>query len=102
MNKIHTALLDKNRYSLYIMYRNDYVCLEMPKKDYVLTDHVKQRMKARRISEEELLEVLINPDYTYPGTEGETSNVKTINERRIRVVFKVKRSKKIIITAIVI
>jgi len=73
----------------------------MVEKDHILTTHVKQRMKERGISEEGVIEVLNNPEYSYPGPAGENNYIKTINERKIRVVFESKKNKKIIITAII-
>ncbi len=73
----------------------------MIKKNYILTTHVKQRMKERGISEVEVIEVLNDPEYSYPGPTGENNYIKAINERKIRVVFEFKKNKKIIITAII-
>ncbi len=73
----------------------------MVEKDHILTTHVKQRMKERGISEAEVIEVLNDPEFSYPGSAGESNYIKTINERKIRVVFESKKNKKIIITAII-
>jgi len=72
----------------------------MSKKDYILTNHVKERMKQRGITEEEIEEALTNPEYSYPGARGEKNQVKTINGKKIRVVFKERPGKKIIITVL--
>jgi hypothetical protein len=73
----------------------------MIKKDYILTTHAKQRMKERGVSEKEVFEVLKDPEYSYPGPAGEKNYIKTIGERKIRVVFDSKKNQKIIITAII-
>jgi len=71
--------------------------------DYTLTKHAKQRIKERGISEEEVEEVLKNPDYSIPGPRGEMKVEKRIKRgRRIRVIYKREKKEKIILTAIVL
>jgi len=73
----------------------------MVKKDYILTDHAKQRMEQRNISEEEIEVVLKSPDTTHIGECGEVRKIKTINGRKIKVVFKTESKQRIIITAMI-
>ncbi len=71
--------------------------------DYILSEHLKQRMKERDISEEEVKAVLENPDYSIPGPRGEMKVEKRIRRgRRIRVVYKREKRRKIILTAMVL
>ena len=75
----------------------------MIKKDYILTNHAKLRMKERNISEKELEEALEYPDVSYPGRRGETNVVKEIRKgMKVRVTYVTERKKKIIITAMLI
>ena len=69
-------------------------------KEYILTDHAKQRMKERSISDKDLKDALECPDISYTGKQGEINVVKEIGkEKKIRVVYVLKGKKKIIITA---
>lgn len=72
----------------------------MIKKDYISTNHVKERMKERGVTEEEIEEVLKIPEYSYPGAKGEKNQVKTINGKKIRVVYKESPRRTIIITVL--
>jgi hypothetical protein len=70
-------------------------------KDYILTDHAKQRMEERNISINDLKDVLECPDISYKGIRGEMNVVKKIGkDKKIRVVYVLKGKEKIIITAI--
>ena len=72
----------------------------MINKDYILTDHAKQRMEERNISVKDLKDALEYPDITYAGKQGEINVVKEIGKaKKIRVVYVLKGKKKIIITA---
>lgn len=73
----------------------------MMSRDYVLTDHAKQRMEERSISVKELKMAIECPDISYKGKRGEINVVKDIGkDKTIRVVYVLERKKKIIITAI--
>jgi len=75
----------------------------MIKKDYILTNHVKLRMKERNISENELEEVLKSADISYPERRGETNAIKEIKKgRKVRVTYVIEKKRKIIITAMLI
>jgi hypothetical protein len=75
----------------------------MIKNNFILTNHVKARIKERGISEEEIKEVIRNPDRLDYGIRGETIVVKKVNEKRtIQVAYKIERRKRIIITAFLI
>jgi hypothetical protein len=72
----------------------------MINKDYILTNHAKQRMKERSISAKDLQTVLECPDISYKGKQGEINVVKEIGkEKKIRVVYVFEGKKKIIVTA---
>jgi hypothetical protein len=70
---------------------------------YVLTSHAEQRIRHRSIKIEEIEKVLNDPDYSYPGKQGELNLVKELSERRkIRVVVRSEKNKMKIITAIIV
>jgi hypothetical protein len=70
---------------------------------YHLTVHAAQRLKQRFIKKEEIEEVLIDPDYSYPGKQGEMNLVKELSKgRKIRVVVKPEKGRIKIITAIIV
>jgi mRNA-degrading endonuclease RelE of RelBE toxin-antitoxin system len=69
--------------------------------EYIFTAHARDRMRERNISAEEVRLVTNNPDMSYPGTKGETNNMKIIKGRNIRVVFVGEEPKKIITVMIV-
>ena len=72
----------------------------MINKDYILTDHAKQRMEGRNISVKDLKDALECPDISYKGKHGEINVIKEIGkDKKIRVVYVLKGKKKIIITA---
>ncbi len=50
--------------------------------------HARRRMKWRRISEEETILVLNNPDRTEQSIKGRTNFYKTVGDRHIKVTFK--------------
>lgn len=73
----------------------------MMNRDYVLTNHAKQRMEERSISVKDLKMAIECPDISYKGKRGEINVVKDIGkDKTIRVVYVLERKKKIIITAI--
>jgi len=74
----------------------------MSQKDYILTNHAQERMKERGITQEEIEKVLKNPEYSYSGTKGEKNKVKTINGKKIRVVYRKRPRRKIIITVLLV
>jgi hypothetical protein len=53
----------------------------MASKDYFLTDHAKDRMRQRKISEDDTESIFKNPEMSYPGRHGETSVVGAIKGR---------------------
>jgi len=72
----------------------------MMNKEYVLTDHAKQRMEERNISVEDLKDELEFLDIFYAGKHEEINVIKEIGkDKKIRVVYVPKGKKKIIITA---
>ena len=74
----------------------------MNSRKHILTQHLKDRVKERGISQDELDAVLDSPDMRYPGKKGETNLVKTVaTGRKIRVVCKEGRDKIKVITAMV-
>jgi hypothetical protein len=74
----------------------------MSQKDYILTNHAQERMKERGITEEEIEEVIKDPEYSYPGVKEEKNLVKTIKRKKIRVVCKDRPKRKIIITVLLV
>ena len=72
----------------------------MINKEYILTDHARQRMEERNISVKDLKTALEYPDISYKGKRREINVVKEIGkDKQIRVVYVLKGKKKIIITA---
>ena len=72
----------------------------MINKEYILTDHARQRMEERNIAAKDLKAALEHPDISYEGKQGEINVVKEIGkDMQIRVVYILKGKKKIIITA---
>jgi hypothetical protein len=57
-------------------------------------------MKWRRISEEEVLKVLQDPDKVEKSSRGRTNVYKTIHERHLKVTFKELPEEILIITVI--
>jgi len=74
----------------------------MPSKEYVLTNHARERMSDRGISEEEIELVLRNPEITHPGPCGDINAIRTISQRRIKVSYIMAGKKKRVITAMVL
>ena len=71
----------------------------MIRKDYILTDHAKQRMEERDISIKDLEITLECPGISYKGKQGEINVVKKVRKGKvIRVVYVCEGNKKIIIT----
>jgi len=70
---------------------------------YYFTSHAAQRLNQRFIKKEEINEVLTDPDYSYPGRQGESNLVKELCKgRKIRVVVKPEKGRIKIITAIIV
>ena len=68
-----------------------------------MTSHVAQRLNQRFIEKEEIEEVLIDPDYSYSGKQGEMNLVKELSKgRKIRVVVKPEKGRIKIIAAIIV
>jgi len=74
----------------------------MPKKDYILTNHAKERMLDRGISESELELVLEDAEIQHPGPRGDMNMIKTINGRKIKVSYVMVGKKKKIITVMIV
>jgi hypothetical protein len=74
----------------------------MSQKDYILTDHAKERMRDRGISESDLELVLGDPEIKHPGPYGDINVIKTINGRKIKVSYVIDKKKKKIITVMVV
>jgi len=70
---------------------------------YYLTAPAEQRLIQRSIKKEELERVLNDPDYCYPGKQGELNFVKELSKgRKIRVVANPDKKKIKIITAVIV
>ena len=71
--------------------------------NYYLTFHAEQRLIQRSIKIEEIEKALNDPDYSYPGKQGELNFVKELSKgRKIRVVAEQDKEKIKIITAIIV
>lgn len=70
---------------------------------YALTFHAEQRIRQRSIKIKEIEKVLDDPDYSYPGAQGELNVVKELSAgRKIRVVVRPEKNKLKIITAFIV
>jgi Domain of unknown function (DUF4258) len=63
--------------------------------------HARRRMKWRGISEEEALAVLAGPDETQASEFGRLNALKTIDGRRIKIVFRQDGEDILVISALV-
>jgi hypothetical protein len=66
--------------------------------DVIFTEHAKQRMIQREISEEEAIETLKNPDSTKQGKPEKQIAIKTFSSKTVRVVYVIENENKVIIT----
>lgn len=64
----------------------------------IFTEHAKQRMIQREISEEEAIETLKNPDSTKPGKPEKQIAIKAFSSKTVRVVYVIEDNNKVIIT----
>ena len=64
----------------------------------IFTEHSKQRMIQRGISEEEAIETLKNPDSTKPGKPEKQIAIKAFSSKTVRVVYVIENNNKVIIT----
>ena len=71
-------------------------------KSYFLTQHAKERMKERGISEIEIESAISDPEIIHPGIRGDINVTKTINNRKIKVSYIIERNMKKIITAMIL
>jgi hypothetical protein len=53
----------------------------------IFTHHALQRMKQRRVSEEQIVETIELPDEIYPGDGEEETAVRSYGSREVRVVY---------------
>lgn len=67
--------------------------------DVIFTEHSKQRMTQRGISEEEALETLKNPDSTKSGKPEKQIAIKAFSSKKVRVIYVVENDREVIITA---
>jgi len=74
----------------------------MSKIDYILTNHARERMVSRGISESELELVLNDAEIQHPGPHGDINMIKTINGRKIKVSYVMAGKKKKVITAMIV
>lgn len=51
------------------------------------TRHAQQRMRQRKVREEEVVETLENPDEIIPGDNGGDMAIKRYGNREVRVVY---------------
>jgi hypothetical protein len=74
----------------------------MPPKDYILTEHAKDRMRDRGISESDLELVLMEAEIKHPGPRGDINLIRTIKGRKIKISYVMDGKKKKIITVMVV
>lgn len=70
------------------------------KKRVRYTDHARDRMRERNVTESEVEEVLRKADITYPGKRGKTNYQGTVKDRRIRVTVKETSKDQIVVTVV--
>jgi len=69
---------------------------------YYLTAHAQERLIQRSLRIEEIEKALTEPDYSYPGKQGELNFVKKLSKgKTIRVVAMPDKEKIKIITAVI-
>ncbi len=67
----------------------------MINKEYILTDHARQRMRERNIPFRDLEVALECPDISYKGKKGEINVIKQIEKgKTIRVIYVWEGNKK--------
>jgi len=64
------------------------------------TRHAKNRMRLHRITEAEIESAIDNSDFIEPSSEGKLNAWKRVSEKYLRVTFKEKTGKVLIITAV--
>lgn len=64
------------------------------------TRHAKNRMRLHRITEAEIESAIDNSDFIEPSSEGKLNAWKRVSEKYLRVTFKEKAGKVLIITAV--
>jgi Domain of unknown function (DUF4258) len=74
----------------------------MPPRDYILTEHAKDRMRDRGISESDLESVLMEAEIKHPGPHGDINLIRTIKGRKIKISYIMDGGKKKIITVMVV
>lgn len=73
----------------------------MINKDYLITRHARERMRERDITLKDVESAIEDPEISYKGRLGEMNAVKELcDNKKIRVVYRIKGKKIIIITAI--
>ena len=72
----------------------------MAHKVVVYTRHAKRRMKWRKISEEEIISTLSDPDEIQPLEDGKEHVYKTLEGRYIRVTRRELESEIVVITVV--
>lgn len=64
------------------------------------TRHARQRMAAREISEDDVIETLVSPDEIRPGDEGEEIAVRRLGNRELRVVYEATSSDQVVVITV--
>jgi len=66
-----------------------------------LSRHAKRQMKWRKIAEEEIIEVVTDPERVEDSVHGRKNAFKKIGDRLLKVSYKYDGEKLIIITAVI-
>lgn len=69
------------------------------KSNIIYTNHAKQRMSERNITEAEVEQVLAWPDYVISSGDRNSMAAKRIEGREVRIVYKAQKERIILITA---
>jgi hypothetical protein len=64
------------------------------------TRHARQRMVARGISEDDVLDALVSPDEIRSGDEGEEIAVRRLGNRELRVVYEATSSDQVVVITV--
>ncbi|MCU0497255.1 MAG: DUF4258 domain-containing protein [Anaerolineae bacterium] len=54
--------------------------------DIIFTDHARERLKLRKISEQMVFTTLKNPERTENEADGDTKFIKTVQKRNVQVI----------------
>lgn len=64
--------------------------------------HARRRMKWRKITEEEIIESIVSPDYSEPSLNRRINVYKDFNGRVVKVTYKEETEEKLLVISAVI